>query len=300
MVRSFRGYSDKAFEICVYILFLFVIFVTLYPFWNLAAISLNDPQDSLRGGIYFWPREFTFVSYYAIFRNNARLVQGVVNSVLRTGIGTVLNVACGTLVAYALSRKDYILRRFMNKFVFFTMYITAGLIPIYLLYHRLGLINNFAVYILPHLLHAYIVVLLRTYIQDLSPSLTEAAIIDGASDSAILFKIIIPLSVPVIATVSLFIAVFQWGQWQDTFFFASNPKAGLTTLQYEMTKIIRESNVQYTEAQLRDMQNHGGPTATPESLQAAMTIIATVPILLVYPFLQKYFISGITLGAVKE
>jgi len=113
-------------------------------------------------------------------------------------------------------------------------------------------------------------------------------------------KVVLPLCKPVIATVALFIAVFQWSQWQDTFFFASNPNAGLTTLQYEMMKIVRASTSNLTDAQLVDAKALGRTMATPQSLQAAMTIIATIPILVVYPFLQKYFVSGITLGAVKE
>ena len=299
MIRATNKKADLTFNIIVYTLFVLVILMTLYPFWNLTAISFNDPQDSAKGDIYLWPREFSLVSYQTIFQKNTDLDIAIKNSILRTVLGTVLNVFCCSLVAYALSRKKFIIRSFTSKWVFFTMYLTAGIIPIYILYSKLGIINKFAVYILPNLLSGYNIIILRTYMEKLSPSLTEAAYIDGASDAKVFFKVIIPMCVPVIATITLFIAVFQWSAWQDTFLYASNPKAGLTTLQYEMTKIIRESSSNLTEAQIRDMQGTGGAMATPQSLQAAMTIIATVPILIVYPFLQRYFVNGIVLGSVK-
>jgi len=299
MLRVTNKKADRRFKTFVYILFVIVLLSTIYPFWNLLAISFNNPQDSARGDIYLWPREFSLVSYQTIFGQNQYLGTAITNSILRTIIGTILNVMSCTLVAYALSRKDFVLRKFMSKWVFFTMYLTAGLIPTYILYSKLNMINTFSVYILPYLMSGYNVIILRTYMEKLSPALSESAKIDGASDLQTFARIIVPMCVPVIATVTLFIAVFQWSSWQDTFFFASNPKAGLTTLQYEMTKIIRESSSNLTEAQIRDMQGMGAAMATPQSLQAAMTIIATVPILAVYPFLQRYFVNGIVLGSVK-
>ena len=171
------------------------------------------------------------------------------------------------------------------------------MIPVYLLYSKLGLINHFAVYILPNLVSAYNTILVLTYIRGLPASLTEAAQIDGAGDMTLYLRIILPLTVPVLATITLFISVFQWNQWQDTYFFASRNKK-LTTLQYEMMKIIRQNTAKLTDQQMRDSSARG--TVTSESLQAAMVMIATVPILMVYPFIQKYFIKGITLGSVKE
>jgi putative aldouronate transport system permease protein len=278
----------------------FVIFLTLYPFWNLVVISLNDPKDSLRGDLYFFPRIFTSISYETIIKHNKDLMTAISNSFTRTILGTILNVSCSTLVAYALSRKEFVLRKFLNKYLIMTMYLMAGLIPTYLLYLNLGLIDNYAVYLLPHLLSAYNIILVRTFMEGIPSGLSEAATIDGASESQLLTKVILPLCKPVIATVALFIAVFQWSSWQDTFFYASNPQVGLTTLQFEMMKIVRSSTASLTDAQLVDASAAGRTFATPQSLQAAMTIVATIPILVVYPFVQKYFVSGVTLGAIKE
>jgi len=291
--------SEKAFTALLYTFFVVSIFITVYPFWNLAVYSFNNPLDSIRGELYFWPRIFTTVSYTTIFNENPSMVTATINSVLRTVIGTIVNVVCCTLLGYILSCREFIWRNFLNKYLVFTMYVTAGLIPTFILYKDLHLLNTFAVYIVPNLLSAYYVIIIRTYMQELPQSLTEAAKIDGARHMQIFVKIIIPLSMPVIATIALFIAVWQWSAWQDTNFFASS-NIKLTTLQYEMKKVlVSVSNL--TDAQIKDLVGKDGATkATSQSLQAAMTIIATVPILIVYPFLQKYFVNGVTIGAVKE
>ncbi len=292
-----RRTSFSLFNWILVCFFAIMIFVTMYPFWNLAVISFNDPLDSIRGELYFWPRKFTLISYKTIFDSSNQILAAV-NSVLRTVIGTVVNVACSTLIAYALSRKDFVLRKFMNRYIVFTMYITAGLIPTFILYRDLQMLNHFSVYILPNLISAYNIIIIRTYMQELPPSLSEAATIDGAGDAQIFFRVIIPLCLPVIATVTLFIAVWQWSAWQDTVFFASSNEL-LTTLQYEMKKILTSVN-NLTDSQLQALVSQGGVKATNESLQAAMTLIVTVPILFIYPFLQKYFVNGVTIGAVKE
>jgi len=297
MTKISSRVADLIFNGFLIVFFAIMIFITVYPFWNLSVISFNDPLDSIKGELYFWPRKFTTVSYTTIF-NTSNLLLATTNSVLRTVIGTVANVFCSTLIAFALSRKDFVLRKFMNRFIVFTMYITAGLIPTFILYRDLQMLNHFSVYILPNLISAYNIIIIRTYMQELPASLSEAATIDGAGDSQILFRIIIPLCLPVIATVTLFIAVWQWSAWQDTNFFASS-NDNLTTLQYEMKKILTSVN-NFTDSQLQNLVSQGGVKATSESLQAAMTLIATLPILVIYPFLQKYFVKGVTIGAVKE
>ena len=288
--------QEHVFDIVLSMFMLLVIFVTIYPFWNLAVISFNDAQDSMRGGLTFWPRVYSLDSYKSIFLDNEQIVKAMSNSVYRTLLGTVLNVMVSAWLAFVLSQKKFILRKFLSRYLVFTMYISAGLIPVYLLYSRIGLINNFAVYILPHLISAYNVILVLTYIKGLPESLMESAQIDGAGDMTLFIKIILPLIVPVLATITLFISVWQWSQWQDTYFFASRNK-NLTTLQYEMMKIVRQSTAQLTEQQVRDPNARSRVTS--QSLQAAMVMIATVPILMVYPFVQKYFIKGMTLGSVK-
>ncbi len=290
--------GSRIFETVNLIFFTLVAFLTLYPFWNVAVISLNDPLDTLSGGIYFWPRQFSLLSYQAIFYGNGDLVLAFSNSVVRTLGGTLLSVFSTTLMAYVLSRKDFIARKLFTRIFMLTMYINGGLIPTYVLFRQLGLMNNFLVYLLPTVISAFYLLLMKSFMQDIPDSLKEAAVIDGANDFQIFMKVIIPVCTPVIATIALYIAVYQWGSWQDTYFFASRKKS-LTTLQYEMVKIISQATAQKSTEQLRDQAQRGLRT-TPQSIQSAIIMIATVPILAVYPFLQKYFVKGLTLGAVKE
>lgn len=299
MFKESKSRTDNMINNFLIIIMCIMMFVMVYPFWNLLVLSLNNPLDSIKGELYFWPRIFTTVSYTTIFKENPAMLTALVNSILRTVIGTVVNVISCTLLAYVISHKDFKLRKFMSKYIVFTMYVTAGLIPTFILYKNIGLLNNFSVYIVPNLISAYYIIIIRTYIQELPSSLTEAAFIDGANNWQVFLKVVVPLCMPVIATVTLFIAVWQWSEWKDTNFFASS-KLALTTLQYEMKKVL-VSVTNLTDAQISDLMNSGASAkATPQSLQAAMTIIATVPILIVYPFLQKYFVKGVAIGAVKE
>lgn len=276
----------------------FVIVVTLYPFLNVLAISLNDAVDTAKGGLHIWPRKFTLANYMEVFSRNKQLLRAFVNSVLRTVIGTGLGLMSSTMLAYTLSRKDFIFRKSISRLLVLTMYVSGGLIPSYMLIRKLGLINNFWVYIIPSLLNAYNVIVIRSFIEDIPDSIEESARIDGASDFTIFYKIILPLSIPVLATVALFIAVGQWNSWFDTYLYArNNPK--LTTLQYELMKILDNANAQGNQLDPNNPLLQQAKT-TPESIKMAITVIATVPIIVTYPFLQKYFVSGLTLGAVKE
>ena len=275
-----------------------VIVVTLYPFLNVLAISLNDAVDTAKGGLHIWPRKFTLANYMEVFSRNKQLLRAFVNSVLRTVIGTGLGLMSSTMLAYTLSRKDFIFRKSISRLLVLTMYVSGGLIPSYMLIRKLGLINNFWVYIIPSLLNAYNVIVIRSFIEDIPDSIEESARIDGASDFTIFYKIILPLSIPVLATVALFIAVGQWNSWFDTYLYArNNPK--LTTLQYELMKILDNANAQGNQLDPNNPLLQQAKT-TPESIKMAITVIATVPIIVTYPFLEKYFVFGLTLGAVKE
>lgn len=291
--------ENAIFDTVNYMLLIGLCVVTLYPFINTLAISLNEALDSVRGGIYLWPREFTLYNYQAIFTQNDNLLNSAMISLLRTLVGASLSVVSCLIVAYTLSRREFVLRKFFTKFLVYTMYFNGGLIPVYLLIRSLGLINNFWVYILPMLISAYNVMVMRSYIDGLPGSLIEAAKIDGANEYKILFWIITPLSLPVIATIALFVAVSQWNSWFDTMLYCSS-KLELSTLQYELQKILMSSRVVSEQmADAGDTMMNTGKSVTPTSLRAAMTIIAVVPIMFSYPFLQKYFVTGLTLGGVK-
>lgn len=279
---------------------LFVIVITLYPFLNVLAISLNDATDTARGGLHIFPRAFTWQNYQEVFSSNNNLLLAFRNSVLRTAIGTVTATFSCAVLAYVLSRKDFVFRRHINILLTLTMYVSGGLIPGYLLIRELGLINNFAVYIIPALISAFNVIVIRSFIDDIPDALEESARIDGASDFTIFLRVIMPLCMPVLATIALFVAVGQWNSWFDTYLYARS-NTNLTTLQFELMKIMDNAS-SYTASDVSRMNQQGTQIArtTPESIKMAITIIATVPILVVYPFLQKYFVSGLTLGAVKS
>jgi len=270
----------------------------LYPFLNVVAISFNDPIDTVRGGIRFFPRKFTIKNYSDLFGTGNNLIQASITSVLRTVIGTVTGVLSCAMFAFALSRKDFVFRGLFTALLVVTMYVSGGIIPEYMLIRNLKLINNFLVYIIPGLINAFNVIVIRAYIDTIPMSLQESAKIDGANDLSIFFRIIFPLCKPVLATIALFIAVGQWNSWFDTYLYTRAVKS-LSTLQFELQKILDSAqNIGnavdiYSEA-LRTAKKN------PEAMKMAITVIATVPILIVYPFLQKYFVSGITLGAVKE
>lgn len=293
-----KSFGDKVIDAIIVFIMCIIMVVMLYPMWNTLIVSFNDARDSIKGGLYLWPRKWTLYNYQSIFRTD-KIFRAFLISVARTVITTILNVFLSGLLAYVLSRKEFVFRRFMTVFMVMTMYINAGLIPQYFLYRSLGLINTFWVYILPSLVGAFNVIVIRTYINSLPASLVESAKIDGASDMRIYFSIIIPLSLPVLATVALWVAVGAWNSWFDSFIFA--PKQELSTLQYEMMKIIA-SSMQTGVKQpdyLAESSQQSRNMVTPNSLRAAMTMVATVPILIVYPFLQKYFVT-VNIGSVKE
>lgn len=278
-----------------------LMIVTLYPFVNVLAVSLNNAQDSIKGGIYLLPREWTLANYNYILRE-ATIFHATFISVLRTVIGTVVTVFCSAMLAYTLSRQDYVLRKFITVAFIMTMYFNGGLIPNYLLIRDMGLVGSFWVYILPGIIGVFNLIIIRSFIENLPESIIESAKIDGAGDYRTFFSLILPLTVPVLATVALFSGVFQWNSWFDVFLYNSSDEK-LSTLQYELQKILQNSNTTTGTSSLDGMIQGatGGQqnAVTPMSVRATMTIVASVPIIMVYPFLQKYFVKGMMVGGVK-
>jgi len=297
------GISGLIGDVFIYLFMLFVMVVTLYPFINMLAISFNDALDGVLGGIRLWPRKFSTFNYENIFRN-PHIIQATYISIARTVVGSLTNLAACLCLAYTLSRKEFVLRFAFLKILVFSMYIYGGLVPFFLLMRFLGFLNTFSVYIIPGMVSAFNVIIFRSYIESAIPdSLIESARLDGASEFLILFKIICPLSLPVIATVLLWNSVGQWNSWFDAMLF-NNTSQHLSTLQYELQKILQQTiqvaAVGDTSRLAADMAAGRGQVTTPQATRAAMTVVATVPILLVYPFVQKYFIHGLTIGGVKE
>lgn len=274
--------------------------VMLYPFLNTIAISFNDGLDAIKGGIRLWPRVFSLQNYKAVFFGGA-VYHAFVISVSRTVIATCLSVFLTTMLAYALSRREFVLRKFITVMIVLTMYFNAGLIPIYLLYKSLGLRNSFLVYVLPGLVYAFNMIVVRTYIRTLPESMVESARMDGAGEFRIFIKIIFPLCKPILATVALFVAVWQWNQWFDVFIYNSSEQ-NLSTLQYELMKLLASTMNANSNPSLVGGVGATSTTSlvTPVSIRSAITVVAAVPIILVYPFLQKYFVVGLAVGSIKE
>ncbi|CDN44711.1 MULTISPECIES: carbohydrate ABC transporter permease [Paenibacillus] len=282
------------------IVMILLAIVTLYPFLNTLAISFNAGNDTIRGGIYLWPRVWTSQNYKAVFAGGA-IYHAFWISVARTVIAVVLNLFLTSILAYAVSRKEYVFAKPITIIVVLTMYFNAGLIPSYFLIKDLHLLNHFLVYIIPGLISAFNMIVIRTYIQTLPEGLIESAKMDGAGDFRTFISIVLPLCQPVLATVALFVAVGQWNAWFDTFLYASS-KQNLSTLQYELMKLLSSSMFSNSSASVANGADKGAVhnMVTPMSIRASITIVASLPILVVYPFLQKYFVQGLQIGGVKE
>jgi len=296
--RRASSSGDKLFDTLNYVFLTLLMVVTLYPFLNTLAVSMNAASDSIKGGIHLWPRQFSVENYKFVF-NEATIYNATLISVLRTVIGTIVTVFASAMVAYTISRQEYVLRKFVTIAFIITMYINGGLIPNYLLIRDLGLINNFWVYILPGLIGVFNLIIIRSFIEQLPESVIESARIDGAGDFRTFFNIVFPLCLPVLATVALFTAVYQWNSWFDVFLYnSSNVK--LSTLQYELQKILQNSNTTSSaETAFSNSSAGSAVKVSPLSIRATMTIVAAVPMIIVYPFLQKYFVKGMTVGGVK-
>ncbi|NMO94293.1 carbohydrate ABC transporter permease [Paenibacillus lemnae] len=294
--RSTTSWSDRVFDIVVYTVLFLVTIVTLYPFLNVLAISLNDSTDSVRGGITIYPRVFTLKNYETIFAYGG-MITGLQISILRTIIGTLLGLAASAMLAFTVSRMDFIGRKFVSTYLALTMYVSGGLIPFYILMRDLNMLGTFSVYVLPGIVSAFNVFVIRSFIDGLPYALQESAKLDGANDWTIFWRVILPLLKPALATIGLFLAVGQWNSWFDTYLFNGQSKH-LTTLQFELMKVLQSTTTNVDSVHGRNMSEVMNQVS-PESVKMAITMVVTVPILVVYPFLQRYFVKGMTLGSVK-
>lgn len=286
---------DMAFTIFNTIFMILFVVITLYPVLNTLAISFNDGTDALRGGIYLWPRKWTLKNYITVLQKD-NLITGAIVSVARTVIGTVLSLFANAILAFIVSRKRFLFKKQLSLFWVITMYVNGGMIPTFLLYKNLHLTNSFWVYVVPGMISAFNMLVIRTYMNGIPDSLEESAQLDGAGYTTIFVKIISPLCKPVYATVALFVAVGQWNSWFDAMLY-NRMSDKLTTLQYELMKLLSSVTNQGNSAEA--MKNALG-TVTPTSVRAAATILTMLPIVCLYPFLQRYFVTGLTIGGVKE
>ena len=287
---------DKVFVACNTIFLVLFVIITLYPVLNTVAISFNDGIDAVRGGIHLWPRIFTLSNYKTVL-NQQNIITGAVVSVARTVLGTIFALVTNALLAYVVSRKRFLFRSQLSLFWVITMYVNGGMIPTLVLYRNLNLTNSFWVYVIPGMISAFNVLVLRTFMEGLPSALEESAMIDGANDFTIFTRIISPLCKPVYATVALFVAVGHWNSWFDAMLY-NRMNAQYTTLQYELMKLL--SSVMQQSGSATTGGNTAAAAVTPVTVRAAATVVTMLPIILLYPFLQRYFVSGMTIGSVKE
>ncbi|MEC2346400.1 carbohydrate ABC transporter permease [Paenibacillus barengoltzii] len=296
-------YSSRGDRIMVAFIYVFLTVFslsTLYPFLNAIAISLNEGLDTAKGGITLWPRSFTLENYEVVFQDE-RLMSGFIISVLRTVVGTISAILATAIFAYGMTKRELMGRKFYMLMCIFTMYFSGGLIPTFLLIRNLGMFNSFWVYIIPSLIGVWNMIIFRTFFQGLPQGLEESAKIDGCGNWGTLFRIVLPLSGPVIATLSLFTAVGHWNEWFIASIYIS--KEELLPIQTILKQILASNIVSEQTANLdAAAQAHmaQAKTVTSKSLSMATMMVATIPIVLVYPFVQKYFVKGVLVGSLKE
>lgn len=287
--------GEKIFQVFNIIIMLLLCVIMLYPYLNQVALSFNEGIDAMMGDVGILPRKFTLANYEAILSSRS-MASGAWISVTKVILGTLLGLVVMFACAYGITRANLPYRRGLTLYLMIPCYISAGVVPTYMIYRYLGLINNYWVYILPGCFSFYNMVILRSFLQELPVSIEESAKLDGANDIQIMYKIAIPLSKPVLATMTLWLSVGLWNAWMDTLMYITDRE--LFSLSYIMMQLIKESSLaQQMAAETGMVQTEATPT--PDTIKAATLVVTTLPIILVYPFLQKYFIKGVTLGAVK-
>ena len=297
-MRTSIGY--KTFKIFLYILMGVLAAACLVPFLHTLAKALNDGNDTMRGGVTVFPRKFTLQNFQMLISDTS-LYRAAFISVTSVVFVIVTNLGIQFISAYVLSHADLPGRKKIMLFTIIPTFISGGMIPTYILFSKLGLLNNFMVYWLPSLYSFYNVMILRSYIEGSVPTaLLEAAKLDGAGDVRIMVQIVFPLCKPVLATVALWLAVGSWNNWTTTLYYITD--SDLFNLQYKLMEVVKES--ERLQQLLQQAQMTGEVVteqvkSTPESLQCAQVILTALPIVMVYPFLQKYFVKGVTIGAVK-
>ena len=300
-MKKKESISRKSFLVFNTVFMLFLIVIMVFPYINVLAKAFNDGADTAMGGITVYPRAFTWENFKTVVFDRA-FPRAAVVSVLRTVIGTVIALTVQLMAAYVFTHKDLIGRGPMLVFLMIPMYFGGGLIPTYILYSKLHLLNNYLLYILPACFNLYNMVIIRSYLNSLPAGLMEAAKIDGAGEYTILARIVVPLSKPIVATISLWTAVGLWSDWTTTMYYFTNKKK--FTLQYILVQILKET--QRIQDMIKQAALQGESLSlsdfnvTTESVRCAQIIVTTLPIVLVYPFLQKHFIRGVMIGAIKD
>lgn len=290
-----RSAASKAMSVVLYVILTIFAFLCIYPFYYIIIYSISDANQAA-SGLFLLPKGFSLETYKGLFLLND-IPQALLISVSRSILGAIIAIVGSSFFAYLVTNQKMIGRRFVYRFVVLTMYLNAGLIPWYMTMKAYGLQNNFLLYILPGLVTAYYVILIKTYIESLPRELEESALIDGAGIFTRYLRIVMPLSKPIIATIAVYAVVGQWNAWTDNYFLISD--ARLQTLQMILYNYLNQANrFQQMSSSAMDA-SAAANMITPTSVKMCVTVVVVIPIMCVYPFLQRYFVKGIMMGAVK-
>jgi putative aldouronate transport system permease protein len=292
-VKRRRTREDKWVDGVVYAVLIIIALVTLYPFYYVLIASFNVGADTAKGGLYILPRAFT-LDNYRYFLKEPKWIDAFNITVLRTVVGTVLSVLFTSLVAYGLAKADLIFRKLYFTLIVIAMNVSGGLIAYYVVLRSLGMMNNFAVYVIPTMLSLFFLLIAISFFKEIPAELGESARMDGAREWTIFVRIILPVSLPMLATMSLFLGSNQWNSWVDSAYFVQ--KSSLRTLPYRMMEVMNQTMM---PSDAQSAQYASQMQVTQFSAQATAMVIAVLPIMCVYPFLQKYFVQGMMLGSVK-
>ncbi|MDF2963313.1 MAG: carbohydrate transporter permease [Paenibacillus sp.] len=294
MIKTKKTTAEKLGEFSLYFLMIVITVITLYPFWNQVITSISAESSLYTTDMLLFPSKLSFESYHVIFQYKA-IWSGYGNTILRTILGVCLSLSFTALFAYPLAKKDLPFNRTITSLVLFTMLFSGGLIPNYLLVKQLGIFNSVWALVLPSMISAFNALIMRNFFRSIPDSLEESARVDGAGYFFIFRKIIVPLSKPVLATVALWIAVNHWNAWFDAMIYITDPKKQV--LQVVLRKIIVDNNMDQLNAMLYQFDQKD--MFSTRQLQATVIMFSVIPMLVIYPFVQKYFVKGIMIGAVK-
>ncbi len=289
-----QSIGDKLSSIGIGVFLSLTVIATIYPFWHVMMYSLSDSKAAMGGGIFLLPRELSLLSYRLLFKTKQIFI-AFGNTCMKTLFGTVLSIFLSALTAYPLSLKRFKGRGFFSMMIFLTMLFNGGMIPTYLVVKNLGLLDKFLVYILPGAMSAYNMFILRNFFQSIPASLEESAMLDGANPFQVFYKIIMPLSKPALAAVAMFYGVSNWNSYMDGVLYINTSR--LQLLQVYLRQLISAAGA---KGALGDLSNLGAASAlTEDSMKMTVIAVSIIPVLIVYPFLQKYYTKGVMVGAVK-
>lgn len=292
-MRQAKG--DQWFEAVIYVWLSLMVLIVVYPLVFVISASLSDPSQIMKGHVWLWPVDFTVDSYAKVFHNK-NILDGYLNTIIYTAVGTAVNLLLTTMIAYPLSRKDFAGRNVITGLMVFTMFFSGGMIPTYLLIRDLGMLNTIWALVVPGAVSVWNVVIMRTFFQSGIPhEIQESAQMDGCSNIQILLRIVLPLSMPVMAVMTLFYSVGHWNAFFNALIYLTDRS------KFPLQLFLREILIQYEMTDMVQVQDESlvKHMMQVEGLKYAVVVVANLPVLLLYPFLQKYFVKGVMVGALK-